>query len=172
MTIKEDFFFCPKCGAQDIKGAKTCSDCGNVFITESETELSKKSNKDYKKIIMTAGAAIGLILLGVLFLKIKSGGGSDTVTIIHDSVSTTQENNDPEDSKAVNDNESSEEPESIADSVADPTEAPPLAAPQFLTEFDGEIKADNPELCLVSLSGRIRDNYGNYYSNSIGGKTT
>lgn len=172
MTINEDFFFCPKCGAQNVRGAKTCSDCGHVFEIEPGPELPDSGGKDYKKIIMVAGAVIGLILLVVLVFRLINGDGPGPITISHDSISSTQENNDPEDSKAVNDNESSEETESIADSVADPTEAPPLAAPQFLTEFDGEIKADNPELCLVTLSGRIRDNYGNYYSNAIGGKTT
>lgn len=174
MTINEDFFFCPKCGAQNVKGAKTCSDCGHVFEIEPGPELPDSGGKDYKKIIMAAGAVIGLILLVVLVFRLINGDGPGPgpITISHDSISSTQENNDPEDSKTVNDNESSEGTESITEPAADPTEAPSLAAPQFLTEFDGEIKTDNPELCLVSLSGRIRDNYGNYYSNAIGGKTT
>ena len=176
MTIKEDFFFCPNCGAQNVKGANTCSDCGYVFKIESGTELPEKGKKDYKKIIMAAGATLGIILLVVLFCISNKGDGPGTILITHDSISSTPNDNDTGEDMISDDSESAEKAESITDSTSDSTpdsaEVLPLAAPQFLTEFDGEIKADNPELCLVTLSGRIRDNYGNYYSNAIGGKTT
>ena len=172
MTIKEDFFFCPKCGAQNVRGAKTCSDCGHVFEIEPGPELPDRGNKNYKKIIMAAGAALGIILLVVLFCINNKGGGPGTISIIHDSISSTPNVNDSEEDMISDDSESAAKTESITGSTPDSAEVLPLAPPQFLTDFDGEIKADNPELCLVALSGRIRDNYGNYYSNAIGGKTT
>lgn len=174
MSTIKDYFFCPECGARNDMGVNACIDCGHVFKQEQPltsgpsepTQLPGPAISPGAKLAIGAFIAAIVIIAGVVVWKKEHN--KHMLMIASESTEDKSDEGDGVPNDADNKEVSEVDAQKAEDTVAESI----VAEPQLLINFNGEIRYDDQEKRLVNIEGTIRDNYGNYYTNGIGGQMT
>ena len=173
-----EYNYCENCGAKNEKGAVECCECHTRFKDKSVPPPASALIKKY--LIPGAAACVALILLVIgIHVFGGRGGGTEPELVSAPAVKVTDTPSSASGSEMseISTSAAEAEPTRPEDPLPKATDTPtPTPAPtempavsQYLTEFTGDMRAEDPTRSLTEVPGTIRDNYGNYYRNAVKG---